>query len=95
MRIVSLLVAALFWLLLLLSPLLLLLALSFVTSLLTLGVEVPLTNWPLVLVSSLAVSLPVAVVITEWVRRRYDVIALFGRLLHQPELTTPPDNRQG
>ncbi|MBZ6074491.1 hypothetical protein [Aeromonas schubertii] len=95
MRIVSLLVGALFWLLLLLSPLLLMLALSFVTSLLTLGGEVTLTNWPLVLVSSLAVSLPVAVVITEWVRRRYGVIALFGRLLHQTELTTPPYNRQG
>ena len=86
MRLIAGLLAALLWLGLLLCPLLAMLALAFGLDAALFGGQVLVAPWRLIAVTALVCALPMAVYITERVRREFGLLNLYARLLRNPEL---------
>ena len=86
MRLIAGLLAALLWLGLLLCPLLAMLALAFGLDAALVGGQVLVAPWRLIAVTALVCALPMAVYITERVRREFGLLNLYARLLRNPEL---------
>ena len=86
MRLIAGLLAALLWLALLLCPLLAMLALAFGLDALLFGGQSLVEQWPLIVVTALVSALPMAVYLTERVRREVGLLNLYARLLRNPEL---------
>lgn len=86
MRLIAGLLAALLWLGLLLCPLLAMLALAFGLDAALFGGQVLVTQWRLIAVTALVCALPMAVYLTERVRREFGLLNLYARLLRNPEL---------
>ena len=86
MRLIAGLLAALLWLGLLLCPLLAMLALAFGLDAALFGGQVLVAQWRLIAVTALVCALPMAVYLTERVRREVGLLNLYARLLRNPEL---------
>ena len=86
MRLIAGLLAALLWLVLLLCPLLAMLALAFGLDAALFGGQVLVAQWRLIAVTALVCALPMAVYLTERVRREFGLLNLYARLLRNPEL---------
>ena len=86
MRLIAGLLAALLWLALLLCPLLAMLALAFGLDAALFGGQVLVAQWRLIAVTALVCALPMAVYLTERVRREFGLLNLYARLLRNPEL---------
>ena len=86
MRLIAGLLAALLWLGLLLCPLLGMLALAFGLDALLFGGQSLVEQWRLIAVTALVCALPMAVYLTERVRREFGLLNLYARLLRNPEL---------
>ena len=86
MRLIAGLLAALLWLVLLLCPLLAMLALAFGLDAALFGGQVLVAQWRLIAVTALVCALPIAVYLTERVRREFGLLNLYARLLRNPEL---------
>ena len=74
------------WLALLLCPLLAMLALAFGLDAALFGGQVLVAQWRLIAVTALVCALPMAVYLTERVRREFGLLNLYARLLRNPEL---------
>ncbi len=86
MRLIAGLLAALLWLALLLCPLLAMLALAFGLDAALFGGQVLVAQWRLIAVTALVCALPMALYMTERVRREFGLLNLYARLLRNPEL---------
>ena len=86
MRLIVGLLEALLWLGLLLCPLLAMLALAFGLDAALFGGQSLVEQWRLIAVTALVCALPMAVYLTERVRREFGLLNLYARLLRNPEL---------
>ena len=86
MRLIAGLLEALLWLGLLLCPLLAMQALAFGLNAALFGGQALVEQWRLIAVTTLVCALPMAVYLTERVRREFGLLNLYARLLRSPEL---------
>lgn len=86
MRLMAGLLEALLWLALLLCPLLGMVALAFGLDALLFGGQSLVEQWRLIAVTALVCALPMAVYLTERVRREVGLLNLYGRLMRNSEL---------
>ncbi len=86
MRPIAGLLEALLWLGLLPCPLLALQALAVGLGAALFGGQVLVEQWRLIAVTALVCTLPMAVYLTERVRREFGLLNLYARLLRSPEL---------
>ena len=86
MRLMAGLLEALLWLALLHCPLLAMVALAFGLDAALFGGQALVEEWRLIAVTALVCALPMAVYLTERVRREFGLLNFYARLLRNPEL---------
>lgn len=86
MKLIEMIVSCIFWAILFLCPLLLTMTITVLACIAIFGVDPLIEVWHILLVSILLPSIPVSILLTEMVRRRYGVIELFSMLMNNTEL---------
>lgn len=88
MKTIEILISAFYWVVIFLCPLLILVASSFGACLLIFGGETTVVSWGQILLSSIVSGIPISVLTSEFIRRKFGLVNFYSKLMNNRELNS-------
>ncbi len=88
MKTIEILISAFYWIVIFLCPLLILVASSFGACLLIFGGETTVVSWRQILLSSIVSGIPISVLTSELIRRKFGLVNFYSKLMNNRELNS-------